>query len=183
VLLFAALSIGIAEWAARSRPEPIAWDLALVGSTGEVTTLSYDQVLALPPVTVTGGFFSSVGAIYGPYTLKGVPLENLLGLVGGMTPNDVLMVGAQDGYSSVFDYRQLHGEIDSFAPDSLRLIPGAPVEFLLIYEQDGRPLAENDGHPLRLAVASADGLLTEGHWWVRWVNRLQVRSLPPVAGR
>ena len=179
--LAGALAVGIGEWTARSRVEPVAWDLVLTGRDGQELTLSYDEVLALPAIETTGGFFSSVGTLYGPYDLKGVRLATLLDLVGGMGPSDVLMVGAQDGYSSVFDYEQVYGEIDAFEPGSFRLVPQTEIEFVLIYEQDGSPLSHQDGRPLRLAIISRDGLLTEGHWWVKWVDRLQVRSLTPTA--
>jgi DMSO/TMAO reductase YedYZ molybdopterin-dependent catalytic subunit len=181
LLLGGALFVGLQQWAARDQAEPVDWDLTLVGRDGQQTTLSYDELLSLPTVETSGGFFSSVGVVYGPYTVRGVRLETLLDLVGGITPSDVLLVAAKDGYSSVFDYRQINGEIDTFEPDTLRLVPpgDAGVAFLLIFEQQGEPLSDDDGKPLRLAVTSPDGLLTEGHWWVRWVNRLEIRALPP----
>ncbi len=46
-----------------------------------------------------------------------------------------------------------------------------------MFEQQGEPLSEADGKPLRLAVTNPDGLLTEGHWWVKWVKRLEIRTL------
>jgi len=182
LLLAGALALGVREWNAPSRAERVDWELVLVGDDGQQMTLSYDQVRALPAFETTGGFFSSVGVVYGPYSLKGVRLETLLELMGGMGPLDVLMVGAQDGYSSVFDYGQIQGEIDTFQPESLRFVPQGEIEFVLVYEQDGRPLLHQDGKPLRLAVTNPNGLLTEGHWWVKWVNWLQIRSLTPAAG-
>jgi len=181
LLLAGALFVGLQQWAEQNRADPVEWDLVLIGRDGQQVTLSYDEVLSLPNVETSGGFFSSVGTVYGPYTVKGIRLETLLDLVGGMTPSDVLFVAAKDGYSSVFDYGQLNGEIDAFEPDTLRLVPqeDTEVEFLLIFEQQGQPLAENDGKPLRLAVTNPDGLLAEGHWWVKWVNRLEIRALPP----
>jgi hypothetical protein len=182
LLLAGALAMGLGQWIEHNRAEPVDWDLVLTGCDGQQVILSYDQVLALPSVETSGGFFSSVGVVYGPYTVKGIRIETLLDLVGGITPADVLLVAAKDGYSSVFDYRQLDGEIDTFEPDTLRLVPQGAAEFLLIFEQQGEPLADEDGKPLRLAVTNPDGLLTEGHWWVKWVNRLEVRTLTPAAG-
>ncbi len=179
LLLAGALFVGLQQQSEQDPAEPVEWDLTLIGREGQQVILSYDEVLALPNVETSGGFFSSVGTVYGPYTVKGIRLETLLDLVGGMTASDVLLVAAQDGYSSVFDYGQLNGEIDTFEPDPLRLVPQGDIEFLLIFEQQGQPLAENDGKPLRLAVTNPDGLLTEGHWWVKWVNHLEIRALPP----
>jgi DMSO/TMAO reductase YedYZ molybdopterin-dependent catalytic subunit len=179
LFLAGALYVGFQQWVEQGQTEPVQWDLALIGSDGQQVILSYDEVLALPSVETSGGYFSSVGAVYGPYTVRGIRLDTLLDLVGGMTPSDVLLVAAEDGYSSVFDYRQLNGEIDTFEPDTLRLVPQGDVAFLLIFEQQGEPLSDTDGKPLRLAVTNPDGLLTEGHWWVKWVNRLEIRTLTP----
>ncbi len=177
LLLTGALLLGLWQWDGRDQAEPVEWDLTLVGRDGQEIVLSYDEVTSLPSVETSAGFFSSVGTVYGPYTVKGVRLDTLLDLVGGMTPSDVLFVAAKDGYSCVFDYPQLQGEIATFEPDTLRLVPDGDVEFLLIFEQDGEPLPEGSGKPLRLAVTNPDGLLTEGHWWVKWVQRLEIRPL------
>jgi DMSO/TMAO reductase YedYZ molybdopterin-dependent catalytic subunit len=181
LLLGTALFWGLQELGAPHQAVPaVDWDLTLIGRDGQPLVLSYEELKSLPAVETRGGFFSSVGVIYGPYQLKGIQLEALLAMVGGMTASDVLLVAAQDGYSSVFDYRQITGEIDTFEPGTLRLVPQGAVEFLLIYQQDGEPLSDADGKPLRLGVTNPDGLLTEGHWWVKWVNRLEVRSLAPT---
>lgn len=177
LLLAGALFLGLQQWGGRDQAEPIEWDLTLVGRDGQEVVLSYDEVTSLPSVETSAGFFSSVGTVYGPYTVKGVRLDTLLDMVGGMTPSDVLFVAAKDGYSCVFDYPQLQGEIATFEPDTLRLVPDGDVEFLLIFEQDGEPLPDSSGGPLRLAVTNPDGLLTEGHWWVKWVQRLEIRTL------
>ncbi len=179
LLCAGAVFLGLQQWGGRDQTEPVEWDLTLIGSEGQEVVLSYDELQALPAVETRAGFFSSVGSVSGPYTVKGIQLETLLDLVGGMTPSDVLWVAAKDGYSAVFDYRQLHGEIDTFEPDTLRLLPEGDTEFLLIFQQQGQPLAQGDGKPLRLAVTNPDGLFTEGHWWVKWVNRLEIRTLTP----
>ena len=169
--------VGVQQWAGHARVEPVDWDLTLVGREGREVVLSYDEVVTLPSVENRAGFFSSVGTVYGPYTVRGVPLDALLNLVGGMTPSDVLFVAAKDGYSCVFDYAQLNGDIATFQPDTLKMVPEGEVRYLLIFEQDGEPLPEDSGGPLRLAVANPEGLLTEGHWWVKWVKRLEIRTL------
>jgi DMSO/TMAO reductase YedYZ molybdopterin-dependent catalytic subunit len=169
--------LGLHQWGGPDRVEPVEWDLTLVGREGQELALSYDEVVSLPSVETRAGFFSSVGTVYGPYTVRGIPLDTLLNLVGGMSPSDILFVAAKDGYSCVFDYAQLQGDIATFEPDTLKMVPEGEVRYLLIFEQDGEPLPEDSGRPLRLAVANPDGLLTEGHWWVKWVKRLEIRSL------
>jgi DMSO/TMAO reductase YedYZ molybdopterin-dependent catalytic subunit len=181
LLLAIALLLGFQQLIG-NQAEPVEWDLTLIGRNGEQVTLSFDELRSLPAAETSGGFFSSVGAVYGPYPVKGVRLETLLELVGGMNSSDVLLVAAADGYSSVFDYGQLSGEIDTFEVNTLRLVPQGYVQFMLIYEQEGQPLSDEDGKPLRLAITNPDGLLTEGHWWVKWVKRLEIRSLNHTTG-
>jgi DMSO/TMAO reductase YedYZ molybdopterin-dependent catalytic subunit len=88
------------------------------------------------------------------------------------------MVSAEDGYSMVFDYKELSGDIETYDPETIHEVPHNELIVLLIYELDGRPLSQYDGKPVRLAVAGDSALLTEGHYWVKWVNKLEVMNLP-----
>ncbi len=178
LLVVVAIILAVSFWPKDTLvAEKIEWDLTLIGKGGQEVVLSYDELTSLPSMTVPGSFFSSVGTVFGPYSVKGVSIGLLCDMVGGMSESDILFVTAKDGYSSVYDYQQFRGEFDTFEPGTMRQIPGGETRFLLMYEQDGAPLEHNDGRPLRIAIASPEGLLTEGHWWVKWVNRLEIRSL------
>ncbi|MFO7772355.1 MAG: molybdopterin-dependent oxidoreductase [Dehalococcoidia bacterium] len=176
LLVCAVAVISLQVWPHSNNYEEIEWDLTLVGSEGQQVVLCFDDVLSLPSIQTSGGFFTSVGVIHGPYQVKGISIETLCNVVGGVTASDILFVAAEDGYSAVYDYDQLNGRVDTFEPDTVRYIPGGDAVFLLIYEQEGKPLTHDSGGPLRLAVASPDGLPTEGHWWVKWVNRIEIRE-------
>jgi DMSO/TMAO reductase YedYZ molybdopterin-dependent catalytic subunit len=134
------------------------------------------EIKAMPSSEGLGGFFTSVGVVNGPYEVKGVTLEYLCGLVGGMTPSDLVFVSSADGYSSVFDYDQVGGNLPTYEPQTMREVPHGELRVILIYEQDGQPLSHESGKPLRLAVAGSESLLTEGFHWVKWVNRIEVVS-------
>ena len=159
------------------RPEPVNWELTLVGKNCERRLLGYDEIRRLPSLEARGGFFTTVGVVNGPYEVKGVPLHDLCALVGGAGPEDLVSVSAADGYSMVFGSDQLAGGIETYDPVTIHEAPHGKQVVLLIYEQEGRPLAESDGRPLRLAVVGDEALLTEGHNWVKWVNRIEVVSL------
>lgn len=158
-----------------SPEEDIEWDVTLVGDNGEQQLLGYDEIKAMPAYTGRGGFITTVGTIYGPYDTKGVLIEDVCDLVGGLTPSDVVMVSATDGYSMVFDYEQVMGDINTHDPVSLKEVPHGELRLILMYEQDGNPLSDSDGKPLRLAVVGTDDLLTEGHYWVKWVDKVEVK--------
>jgi len=156
----------------------IEWNLTLVGSNSENVTLSLKDIKALEPKTGQGGFFTTTGVIHGPYNVKGVSIADLCELVGGMGPSDGVMVSARDGYSAFFEHDEVEGNIPTSEYDpatgNLKEVPHENLGLIVMYEQDGRPLSDDDGKPLRLAVAGDERLLTEGFRWVRWVDRIEV---------
>lgn len=48
---------------------------------------------------------------------------------------------------------------------------------VLAYEEDGEWLSEEHGGSLRLVIVGSEKLVTEGHYWVKWVNKIEVRSV------
>ena len=131
----------------------------------------------MPSYEGYGGFFSTVGMINGPFKCKGVPVEDLCALVGGINGSDTLWVSAQDGYMMVFTYDQVKGDFVTYEPATLKEAPHSPLKVILAYEQDGALLSEDDGRPLRLAIVSEDKLLTEGHYWIKWVDKIAIRAI------
>ena len=175
ILLLGLLCVMAVMVGCTSQEEPIEWDVTLVGNNGEQQILSYDEIKAMPAYKGQGGFFTTVGTINGPYKAKGVLIEDLCELIGGLTPSDVVMVSAIDGYSMVFDYDQVMGDINTHEPESLKEVPHGELKLILMYEQDRKPLSDGDGKPIRLAAVGTDNLLTEGHYWVKWVDRVEVK--------
>jgi DMSO/TMAO reductase YedYZ molybdopterin-dependent catalytic subunit len=50
---------------------------------------------------------------------------------------------------------------------------------VLTYYKDGLNLTIEDGGPLRLGIVGSEGLLTEGHWWIKYVTKIEIR--PSIA--
>jgi DMSO/TMAO reductase YedYZ molybdopterin-dependent catalytic subunit len=161
-------------WSENHPEETITWNVTLIGSNSEQKILHYDEITAMPAYTGHGGFITSVGVVNGPYECKGVPLDDLCEVIGGVTPSDIVMIAAADGYSTVLDYDQLMGDFVTYNPESLREVPHGELKLILMYELNGKLLSDYDGKPLRLAVVGRDALLTEGVYWVKWVNRIEV---------
>jgi DMSO/TMAO reductase YedYZ molybdopterin-dependent catalytic subunit len=172
----------VKPWSSGSASPDIDWQVTLVGSNDEQKVLDYQDVKSMPACEGRGGYFTTVGVVYGPYQVRGIPLEDLCDLVGGITPSDVVFVSAADGYSMVFDYEQIQGGVDTYDPATMRVVPHEELGLLLIFEQDGEPLRHEDGSPLRLAVVGNANLLTEGHWWVKWVSRIEVINIAGLGG-
>jgi DMSO/TMAO reductase YedYZ molybdopterin-dependent catalytic subunit len=176
VLALVALTLlAVRPWQGQADAETKAWKVTLVGREGAERTLSYDDITSLPSYKGNGGFFTTVGVVYGPYEAKGVTLSELCKLVGGVTPSDFVMVSATDGYSFVFDYDQIMGDFITYSSEDLKETPHDELRTILMYQQDGKPLSHEDGKPLRIAiVGTKKGLLVEGSYWVKWVNRIEV---------
>jgi hypothetical protein len=141
-------------------------------------TFTEQQVRALPSITGHGGSVSTTGIKSGPFTIKGVPLTTLCEAAGGMQQNQTLRVSAPDGYMWVFDFNQTHGKgFITFSPD-LKEIPSPNLVPVLMYEQDGQPLTQEQGGPFRIAILTQDDVqvVTEGSDWVKWVNTLEIWS-------
>lgn len=158
-----------------SAPTPNA-TLVLNGSTS--VTLSYEDVLALPSVSGVGGAVSTTGIRYGPFQIKGVSLRTLAEQVGGIGPNQTLRVHAPDGYMWVLGADQIDGEgFIVFTPELKEIDPPPAVIPVLMYEQNGTALSEEQGGPFRIAVLNQKGtpVITEGSGWVKWVDRIEVR--------
>lgn len=150
------------------------WNLTLVGDQEMV--LAHHELRALPPDEGYGYSVSTVGIKHGPNYYRGVLLTDLVEMVGGAVGDDLIYVSAEDGYLWVFDHDQMHGEGFFTFDENLKEVSPPPLHVILAYEQDGRPLPDVDGGPLRLVVITeSPDTITEGSPWVKWVDRVEVR--------
>ena len=178
ICMVAAVLVYAHPWQGHASESDVEWSLTLVGSTGENMTLSLKDIKTMESTTSQGGFFTTTGVVHGPYDVKGVRIEELCDLVGGLGPSDGVLVSAVDGYSAFFEHDEIGGNISTYeysaTTSDLKEVPHENLWLTLMYEQDGKTLSDDDGKPLRLAVAGDDRLLTEGFRWVRWVDRIEV---------
>jgi hypothetical protein len=50
-----------------------------------------------------------------------------------------------------------------------------PLTTVLAYYKDDLNLTSDDGGPLRVAILGSEGLLTEGHLWIKYVVKIEIR--------
>jgi len=153
----------------------IQWTLTMVGN--ETVVLSFDDIFYMPPYEGWGGLMTSTGRIVGPFRYKGVALNYLCDLVGGVNESNSIRVTAKDGYSMTFTYNQLNGDFVTYDPTTGEEVPHGELEMVLAYEEDGKFLTEEHGGPLRLVIVGSEKLVTEGHYWVKWVNKIEIKSV------
>ncbi len=148
-------------------------ELTIVGPNNEVKELTMDDIKSLPAVEGKGGLITSTGVVKGPHTYKGVPLAELLKLVNGLSPECDVKVVAEDGYEMLFTYDQVMGHnFTTYDTQGNEVPPKGDLTPILAYEMNGEPI-EKSG-PLKIAILSSEGQITEGHFWVKFVKKIEV---------
>jgi hypothetical protein len=177
LLMISALVIGFAGCQeATPTPEPSTGETVLTIAKGDQTvTYTMEALEALPAITGWAGQMSSTGTITGPCEYKGVSLSELLQAVGGITENNAVRVSAKDGYAMTLSYKQMtEGNFTIInSENGKECAPSAQPVVFVAYEVDGEPIGETVG-PLRLGIMTAEQQVTEGHWWVKWTQKIEV---------
>jgi DMSO/TMAO reductase YedYZ molybdopterin-dependent catalytic subunit len=172
----------IVEAPAATEPGPAEDENAIIfeiASLAETKTLSMADFMALPVTEGYGGIKSSTGKITPPMKFKGVALKDIA-IMAGMDETNGLNVVAEDGYSITFSYEQvMNGAFIAYDPatgDELK----NPVELTAIvaYEVDGQPLdTKRDGILRMIIVSDKLNQVTDGHWAVKWVEKVEIKPL------
>jgi DMSO/TMAO reductase YedYZ molybdopterin-dependent catalytic subunit len=157
-------------------PQPV---LEIVGPSGS-KSLSLEDLKKLDVIQGEAGFKSSTGKITPPIPHRGVSLKTLAELLGPLDPGMGVNVVAKDGYGITFSYDQLtNGTFTAYDPatgDELKS-PGS-LTAMLAFERDSQPLPEDSDGTLRVVIISPKrDQVTDGHWSVKWVNKLEVKPL------
>jgi hypothetical protein len=153
-------------------------NLTLVGANGTQKVLHASDIARLTAFTGLGGLETSVGTIEDIGNYTGVQLITLCDLVGGIGANDSVQITGSDGYSMVFSYNQTNGNgFVTYDPVTGKEVSNeGSLTLVLAYHDNGANLT-SDG-PLKLAILGKGGLLTDGHYWVKWIVKIQI--LPAI---
>jgi len=163
-----------------AEPAPAAVALELVGLDGSTKSLTLDELKALPAYESWGGFMTSTGRITPPVKIKGILLTELCALVGGLEPGVGVRVVAEDGYAMTYSYDQIaNGEFIAYDPGTGKETQiTSKLRAVVSYERDGKPNDPKEDGTLRIALVSDDKMqVTDGHWWVKWVVKIELKSL------
>jgi len=151
----------------------------VIGASSE-KSFSLADMAQMPAVEGYSGYTCPPQpGVTGPTKYKGVALSEVLEAVGGLPAGSAVSLAASDGYVMTFTTDQiLKGDFTTYDP-----MKGTPqavrkqVELVLAYEADGKPLNKDEG-PFRLVfLTSKPEQVVEGFLCVKWVERIQVRSL------
>jgi DMSO/TMAO reductase YedYZ molybdopterin-dependent catalytic subunit len=159
---------------------PTGTVLALVGPNGG-HALSMADLKALPVTEGQGGIKSSTGQITIPEQFKGVALKDLVNVLSGTFDSSMgVSITAEDGYSMTFSYDQvMNGAFTAYDPANGNEMPvHDPLTAIIAYEHNGQPLNSTEEGTLRLVVVSAkNNQVVDGHWSVKWVNKVEVKPV------
>ena len=142
----------------------------------QTKTYSLADLKAMTPVSGWAGQISSTGTITGPDQYTGVPLVDLLNAVGGITENNAVRVSAKDGYSMTLSYNQITAGSGFPCIDSTtgkEVAAASPLTIFVAYQVGGQPLDDSVG-PMRLGILTSKTQVTDGHWWVKWTQKIEV---------
>jgi len=175
------LLIGCSPAAPAPTPTPAAPipDATLTIRSGDQSvTLTWEDIQEMPAYEGLGGLINSVGNVTPPSRYKGIPLEDLCGLIGGITEANSVCVVASDGYAMTFSYDQVaSGDFDTYDPVTGENAPfDGKLWAVIAYEREGELLPEEEEGQFRLTVLGSPKLVTDGHWWVKWVETIEVKE-------
>ena len=165
-------------------PQAKAADSVVVTVVGNGVTKTFTlaELQALPAYSGVSGIINSAGTVTLPVPVKGVKLTDLLAEVGGIPDLQSTDITAIDGYGMTLTYDEVvNGNIPMYdATTKQQEAAKAPVSVVLLYEENGAPIApgpDGDG-PVRLAVCQPTdvGQVAAGHLDVKWVDRVALRS-------
>jgi DMSO/TMAO reductase YedYZ molybdopterin-dependent catalytic subunit len=151
--------------------------LTIVNGT-QTNTLTMADIKAMTPVSGSTGLITSSGTIDFPFELTGVALSDIVKTVGGITSNDAVKISAKDGYSMTLSYNQVMNGTGFPTYDSTTGKEVTPVNNIVVfiaYEQNGQAIGDDIG-PLRMCIL-APGQITDGQWWVKWVQKIAIIPL------
>ena len=88
---------------------PYTWEVVVVGKEGEIV-LCPGELAKWTVIEGQSAYENRFGNITGQGVYRGVAVSELLAQVGGMEPEDVLLVHADDGYTQEFAYGNVYPE-------------------------------------------------------------------------
>ena len=153
--------------------------LEVIGLDG-TKAYTLDEIKELPTTEGYAGIKSSTGRITPPVLVKGVSLEDLFAGVGGLPDGMAIGIAAKDGYEMTMSVEQCRAgdfiTYDMVTGEEKTI--AEPLTVVVAYEYDGKPIDPQSDGPLRLAIVSPEqNQVTDGHWSVKWVTKVQVKAI------
>lgn len=122
--------------------------IRVVGKDGYALNLTYEELMLMDLTDGYSSYENFYGNIVGQGQYRGVPVRDLLEIVGGMVEGDLLTIASTDGYTQEF------GFLNAYPDEACLSIQG---EMIVSLEFDGVPAPDWPEGP-RVAMLPDDGL-------------------------
>ncbi len=155
--------------AERPQPEP---DILFITRGDLHLGYTLTEIMEMPAITGLGGYKKSTGTIVGPFNYTGVTIQYLLSLTEAPLVNYSIEVVAADNYTTYYNMTQVEGRFQAYNSTTGECVGIQDCSLIIAYQQDGAVIT--DGGPLRVAILNSDGHVTDGHFWIKSVIRINV---------
>lgn len=147
----------------------------------EDVTLSLDDLLLMDAITGFSSFQNQYDNWRGHGTYTGVPLSELVELVGGMTVNDTIIVRSFDGYAQEFSYSNVYPNTTWADIQGQMVLAYAYNDTEVLDWTDGMRLVmipPDGGYSNTDAIQTSElgNVISAGALWVRFVSIIEVIS-------
>jgi len=141
-------------------------------------TLTATQLRKLPTLEGSGKYLKSTGTIVGPFTYTGVNISAIIELIANISTDLSIKAIASDGYKFTFTKTQILGDVPLYNDEGFQIGHGGSnnLTLALLYDEGGSPLTEEFGGPFRLGYLGVNEPITDGHFWVKYVDKLIIRG-------
>jgi DMSO/TMAO reductase YedYZ molybdopterin-dependent catalytic subunit len=176
-LVIGLLALGMTQAVACGSDSSSSAALQVITPTG-TQSFTLKDVKKLAALEAYGGIKNSAGNITPPSQYKGVTLAELLKSLGGVPDGSGVTFTAKDGYEMTMSADQVNNgkfiTYDVSTGDEITIED--PLQLVLAYEMEGKPTNPETDGALRVAILSPKGnQVTDGHWWVKWVTKVEVK--------
>jgi len=152
--------------------------IVLTVSNSDVTmNYTMNGLMALPSITGLAGFVRtgvSPPTISGPFNYTGIAVSTLFADIGTLPENYSLEVLSSDGYTTYFNKSEVHGTLEAYNSVSAEPIGLRNFTMVLAYQEDGVPLSEEYGGPLRMVFLPDGDYMSAGHSWPKYIANLTI---------
>ncbi len=158
-------------------PNPDGATVLTITIAGEEHNYTMTELQVLPSATGLGGFIKTAATPptpSGPFNYTGVLMTNLLADVGNLPENYSLQVLSSDGYTTYFTKNEVQGVMEAFDSTTAESIGNRLFLMVLAYHEDGAPLSEEIGGPLRIIFLPDGDYMSAGHSWPKFVTSISV---------
>jgi DMSO/TMAO reductase YedYZ molybdopterin-dependent catalytic subunit len=136
-----------------------SWELDVGGLAQNPYKIGYDEMLAMPQISVYATLETisnpAGGSSIGNAVWTGVPLKFILEIAGIKDNVIKVIFFCEDGYSTAITVEEALKD-----------------DVILAYKMNGKQLAPEHGYPLRLVVPGKYGMK-----WPKWINKIELTDI------